>query len=61
MEDTMRDVEEDRKTGNFDELNRQGHKIRDLHYADDTSLLSHFVRGLSNLVEVVDKHSGKNA
>ena len=44
---------------NFDELNIQGHKIRDLHYADDTSLLSHSPRGLSNLVEAVDKHSRK--
>ena len=35
----------------------QGHKIGDLHY--DTSLLSHSVRVLSNLVEAVDKHSGK--
>ena len=55
----MRDVEEDGKTVNFDELNLQGHKIRDLHYVDDTSLLSHSARGLSNLVEAVDKHSGK--
>ena len=44
---------------NFDELNIQGHKIRDLLYVDDTSLLSHSVRGLSNLFEAVDKHSGK--
>ena len=59
MKDIMRDVEEDRKTVNFDELNIQGHKIRALCYADDTSLLSHSARGLSNLVEAVDKHSGK--
>ena len=43
---------------NFDELNIQGHKIRYLHYADDNSLLSHSVRRLSNLVELVDKHNG---
>ena len=55
----MIDVEEDGKTVIFDELNIQGHKIRDLHYADDTSLLSHSIVGLSNLVEVVDKHGGK--
>ena len=59
MEDIMRDVEEDGKTVNFNKLNIQGHKIRDLHYTDDTSLLSHSARGLSNLVEAVDKHSGK--
>ena len=58
-EDIIRGEEEDGKTVNFDELNIQGHKIRDLHYADDTSLLSHSVRGLCNLVEIVDKHSGK--
>ena len=40
----MRDVEEDEKTVNFDKLNIQGHNIRDLHYADDTSLLSHYAR-----------------
>ena len=56
MEDIMRDVEEDGKTVNFEELNIQGHKIRDLCYADNTSLLSHSARGLSNLVEVVNKH-----
>ena len=55
MEDIMRDG----RTVNFDELNMQGHKVRDLHYADDTSLLSHSVWGLSSLVEAVDKHSGK--
>ena len=44
---------------NFDELNTQGHKIRVLCYVDDTSLLSHSVKGLSNLVEAVDKHSEK--
>ena len=43
----------------FDELNIQGHKIRDMYYADDTSLLYYSVRGLSNLVEAVDKHGGK--
>ena len=58
-EDIMRNVEEDGKTVNFEELNIQGHKIRDLHYADDTFLLSHSVRRLSNLVEVVDKHNVK--
>ena len=52
----MRVVEEDGKTVNFDELNMQGHKIRDLHYVDDTSLLSHTVRELSNLVEAEDKN-----
>ena len=55
----MRDVEEDEKTVNFDELNIQGHKVRGLHYADDTSFMCHSARGLSNLVEAVDKHSGK--
>ena len=59
MEDIMRDVEDDWKTVNYDELNIQGHQIRGLHYADDISLLSHSVRGLSNLVEAVDKHNGK--
>ena len=59
MEDILRDVKEDGKTVNFDELNIQGHKFRELCYADDTSLLSHFERGLSNLVEAVDKHNGK--
>ena len=55
----MRDVEKDGKTVNFDKLNIQGHKIRDLCYVDDTSLLPHSMRGLSNLVEAVDKHCGK--
>ena len=55
----MRDVEEDGKTVNSDELNIQGQKIRDLCYVDDTSLLSHSVRGLSNLLEALDKPSGK--
>ena len=59
MEDIMRVVKEDGKKVNFDELNIQGNKIIDLHYADDTSLLSHSVRGLSNLVETIDKHKGK--
>ena len=45
MEDITRDVEENGKTVNFDELNIQGHKIRDLQYEDDTSLLSHSARG----------------
>ena len=58
-EDIMRNVEEDGKTVNFDELNIQGHKIRDPCYVDDTSLLSHSVRGSSILVEEVDKHSRK--
>ena len=59
MENNMRDVEEDGKTVNFGELNIQGHEIRDLCYVDDTSFLCHSVRGLSNLVEAVYKHSGK--
>ena len=59
MEDIMRDVVEDWKTVNFDEQSIQGHKIRDLHYADDTSMLSHSARGLSNLIEAVDEHSRK--
>ena len=38
----MRDVEEDGKTVNFDELNVQGHKIRHMHYADGYFLLIPF-------------------
>ena len=35
-EDIMREVGEDGKTVNFNELNIHGHKIRDLRYTDDT-------------------------
>ena len=58
-EDIMREVGEDWKTVNFNELNIHGHKIRDLRYADDTILLSHGTSGLSHLVESVDKHSSE--
>ena len=55
----MRELGEDGKTVNFNELNVNGHKIRDLRYADDTILLSHGTSGLSHLVESVDKHSSE--
>ena len=56
-ESIMRKVEEDHRSGMYDEVNIQGRKIRDLRYADDTALLSRTVHGLESLVESVKEHS----
>ena len=58
-EGIMRDVGEDGGSVDFNELNIHGHLIRGLRYTDDTILLSHCARGLSYLVETLDKHSGE--
>ncbi|KAJ8247197.1 hypothetical protein GJAV_G00259850 [Gymnothorax javanicus] len=54
----MREVGEDGKTVDFNELNIHGHKIRDLRYVDDTILLSCGTGGLSLLVESVVSGDG---
>mgnify|MGYP002042348569 CR=1 FL=1 len=46
-EDIMRRVESDDRQNDYDEVNINGQKIRDLRYADDTALLSNTTEGLT--------------
>ena len=53
----MRQVEEDGERGDFQEPNIQGHRIKDLRYADDTTLMSNSNNGLEKLTNSVKTHS----
>ena len=56
-ESIMRNVEEDPRSSQYEEVILQGRIIRDLRYADDTALLSRTVEGLGHLVDAVKEHS----
>ena len=53
----MREVEYDPRSGEYDEPRMQGLSIRDLRYADDTTLLATTTAGLENLIKSVREHS----
>ena len=53
----MRVVEQDSRKDLYNEPNIQGLKLRDLHYADDTALLSTTTEGLHQLIHSVKEHS----
>ena len=53
----MREVEQDSRKDQYNELNIQGLKLRDLRYADDTALLSTTTEGLHQLINSVKEHS----
>ena len=53
----MRNVEEDPRCSQYEDVNLQVRNIRALRYADDTVLLSRTVEGLGHLVEAVKEHS----
>ena len=56
-ESIMSDVDKDGNNGKFNELNIHRHRIKDLRYTDDTSLLSHTPSGLTCLINSVKTHS----
>ena len=55
-EQIMRDVENDDRKDDYDEVRING-KLRDLRYADDTALLSTTTEGLKKLLEATKEHS----
>ena len=56
-EGIMRDIEYDRRSGEYDDSRMQGLSIRDLRYADDTALLATTTAELENLIKSVKEHS----
>ena len=56
-EGIMREKQNDPRSGEYDEPRMQGLSIRDLRYADDTTLLATTTTGLENLIKSVKEHS----